>query len=324
MRRLFICAFLMTAASYTGMCSHPEDSIVIVFWNLENFFDHIDQGKGDSDREFSFSGARHWTRSRFYSKCDAIAKSLLWMKDRYGRIPDIIGVAEVENKEVLHKLVNHTLLRKFGYGMVHQDSHDKRGIDVAMLYRKASFRLLSSSFIQPECNGKKMDTRDILHAHLVFCNGSRFNIMVNHHPSRYGGSVKSEERRDASMNSLKEICDSAILSDDSSSLVVMGDFNDTPDAERFHVLDGILVNKAMPLLQRHEGTIRFRGKWELIDMFLVSSFLDRHSYMEIVKIPFLMTYDRTFPGEKPLRTYTGPVYTGGVSDHCPIVLVLKN
>lgn len=100
----------------------------------------------------------------------------------------------------------------------------------------------------------------------------------------------------------------------------MGDFNDTPDAEQFRMLDGLLVNKAEGLHQRREGTIRYEGKWELIDMFMTSPSLAAESRMEIVRVPFLMTYEKKHPGDKPLRTYVGPRYTGGVSDHCPIVL----
>lgn len=322
MKKLCICFVLLVAALYPGKCCQSEDSVIIVFWNLENFFDYSDDGNGESDKEFSPSGNRHWTRKRFYSKCDAISKSLLWMKDRYGRMPDIIGFAEVENKKVLCNLLDDTLLRKYDYGIVHYESHDRRGIDVAMLYRKSFFSLISSSVRRPEFEGSKLNTRDILQVCLTDRKGDEINFMVNHHPSRYGGSFKSEERRNASISLLKQMCDSVMNIND-APIVVMGDFNDTPDAERFSMLDGILVNKAVPHFKRHEGTIRFKGNWELIDMFMVTQDIECNSHMDILKIPFLMTYDRVYPGEKPLRTYTGPRYSGGVSDHCPIVLLIK-
>ena len=103
----------------------------------------------------------------------------------------------------------------------------------------------------------------------------------------------------------------------------MGDFNDNPDGEQFDMLEGILVNKSLGLYERGEGTIRFQGKWDLIDMFLVSPSVSIFSKMEIVKIPFLMVRDNTYAGYKPYRTYSGPRYIGGVSDHCPIVLIMK-
>ena len=105
----------------------------------------------------------------------------------------------------------------------------------------------------------------------------------------------------------------------SKDIVAMGDFNDVPTAPQFRIMDSLLVNKGLPLHEEGKGTIRYEGKWDLIDNFLVSPFLQT-SEMEILKIPFLMTYEKKYPGEKPLRTYSGPRYIGGVSDHCPIVL----
>ena len=99
----------------------------------------------------------------------------------------------------------------------------------------------------------------------------------------------------------------------------MGDFNDTPDASQFKIIDDILENKGISLYNDHQGTIRYKGKWDLIDFFLTSRDV-RPSEMSVVRLPFLMVYDKRYPGEKPLRTYSGPRYIGGVSDHCPILL----
>ena len=125
------------------------------------------------------------------------------------------------------------------------------------------------------------------------------------------------------MKTLALMCDSIRCIDRSACIVAMGDFNDNPDGEQFDMLEGILVNKSLGLYERGEGTIRFQGKWDLIDMFLVSPSVSIFSKMEIVKIPFLMVRDNTYTGYKPYRTYSGPRYIGGVSDHCPIVLIMK-
>jgi hypothetical protein len=87
------------------------------------------------------------------------------------------------------------------------------------------------------------------------------------------------------------------------------------------LLEGTLENATWNLFIKGEGTIRFEGKWDLIDMFLVSHDMDKDTRMEICRIPFLMTREKKHPGVKPLRTYSGPRYNGGVSDHCPIVLL---
>ena len=318
MKRLILIVAAVIAASVAK--AEKKDSLLVIFWNLENFFDYTDEGKGESDAEFSSSGKRKWTKTRFYRKCDMVAKSLLWMNEKYGRMPDVAGFAEIENKGVLRKMLNHTLLRKYDYDIVHYDSGDKRGIDVALLYRKSSFDKLSSSVVTPEYEGQKMSTRDILLVCLESTYCSKINFIVNHHPSKYGGEKQTRKRRDAAMNALNDICDSLFLTDPESRIVAMGDFNDDPSSPSFAAVEGLLSNKGSVLHESRQGTIRYAGKWELIDMFLTDRMTDCCSLMEICRIPFLMVWDNTHQGEKPLRTYNGPRYLGGVSDHCPIVL----
>ena len=312
MKRLILVSALC-AAGLLGR-AQERDSLLVMFWNVENFFDWTDQGTGESDREFSSYGERRWTKSRFYAKCDAVAKTFMWTADRYGRMPDVIGLAEVENRGVLTKLLSSTLLRKFDYGVVHQDSKDRRGIDVALLYRKSSTTLSSRTFVSPS----DISTRDILHARMILQDGREVDFIVNHHPSKYGGAEESAERRLKVMNTLKSLCDS-LVSSGSEGIVAMGDFNDVPTAPQFRIMDSLLVNKGLPLHEKGKGTIRYEGKWDLIDNFLTSPSL-RTSDMEVLRVPFLMTYEKKYPGEKPLRTYSGPRYLGGVSDHCPITL----
>ena len=309
-----LCSLCMClAAGHGRSCEEP---LLVMFWNVENFFDYTDGGEGESDREFSASGSRRWTRKRFYAKCDAVAKSILWIGDRYGGMPDLIGLAEIENRGVLTRLLNSTALRKYDYLIIHQDSGDRRGIDVAVLYRKSSMTEMSVSFCTPQYKGETLATRDMLHVKMCLPDSSEVDFIVNHHPSKYGGSKESEGRRTAAMKALKNICDSL----GNESIIAMGDFNDTPDSEPFRVIDETLVNKASALHEMGEGTIRYEGKWQLIDMFMVSLSLSGCTEMEICRIPFLMVWEKKHPGMKPLRTYTGPRYSGGVSDHCPIVL----
>ena len=318
MKRLMVFLLLTVLGQYV----YGQDSLVVMFWNVENFFDHVDQGTGESDREFSSYGARHWSKRKFQEKCDAIAKSLLWIGDHYGRMPDVIGFAEVENRGVLWKLLNNTILRKFDYRIVHRDSRDRRGIDVALLYRESVFQIVSYSLKVPEYDGVRMSTRDMLQVRLEGRTGLNINAIVCHHPSKYGGAEESSSRRNAAMEALRGLYDSLEVADPDVPVVAMGDFNDTPDGEHFGLLDGVLINKADSLSAAGYGTIRYQGKWELIDMFMVSEELEAVSEMDILQIPFLMAYEKKYPGMKPLRTYSGPRYVGGVSDHCPIVLCI--
>ena len=321
--RVTACIVLLTICiDVLGQIKDRSEPLVM-FWNVENFFDWTDQGTGESDAEFSSMGSRRWTRKKFYAKCDAIAKTLLWIGDSYGRLPDVIGLAEVENIRVLHLLLESSLLRKCGYEIVHQDSGDRRGIDVALLYRNEVYDLSESFITTPQHEGEKLSTRDILTVRLRRkTDGEQITFIVNHHPSKFGGSKASEERRISVMMNLSELCDSLLKTPENTRIVAMGDFNDNPDGSQFSIVDGIMVNKGLELHQKGEGTIRYEGKWDLIDMFMVSPELEDSSVMEIVRVPFLMTREKKHPGEKPFRTYSGPRYIGGVSDHCPVVLLI--
>ena len=325
MKRLIFVLLLCAAGMRTS--AGERDSLLTVFWNLENFFDHHDGGNGDSDHEFSPEGKRRWTAGRFYDKCHLVAKSLFWMGDRYGRMPDVVGVAEVENRLVLNRLLKSTSLRKYDYAVVHRDSRDRRGIDVALIYRKSSFELVDVSYHVPEYEGVRMNTRDILHVRMLrLSDGLLYDFIVNHHPSKYGGSKESDGRRMAAMQMLRSVCDSltgASAVDGYAGIVAMGDFNDNPSGQQFTVLDGALVNTCADDFAQGNGTIRYEGRWDLIDMFWVSEEIHDVSRSEILRIPFLMTRERKHPGEKPLRTYSGPRYLGGVSDHCPVVLLTE-
>ena len=319
MRRLIL--LMLLSAVGLNVMAQESGQMLVMFWNLENFFDWTDQGTGESDAEFSSAGKRHWTRKRFYSKCDAIAKTIFHIGDLYGKLPDVMGFAEIENRGVLEKLCSSTLLRKCGYRIVHFDSSDRRGIDVALLYRTTCYNHLSTSLRAPETDGKKLQTRDMLHISLKDLQTDEiYDYIVCHHPSKFGGEESSRPKRLAAMTALKEMCDSL----SNRNLIVMGDFNDVPSAAQFDMLDDSLVNKSDSLHAAGRGTIRYEGKWDLIDMFLVSSNIEGHSVMDIPEVPFLMTRESRHAGEKPLRTYSGPRYLGGVSDHLPVVLYFRN
>lgn len=318
MRRLIL--LMMLSVVGFALRAQENEKKLAMFWNLENFFDWTDQGTGESDAEFSSYGKRHWTRKRFYTKCDAVSKTIFHIGDLYGKLPDVMGFAEIENRGVLEKLCSSTLLRKCGYRIIHFDSSDRRGIDVALLYRTTCYNHLSTSLRTPETDGKKLQTRDMLHVSLKDLQTDEiYDYIVCHHPSKFGGEESSIPKRLAAMTALKEMC----VSLGNRNIIVMGDFNDVPSAAQFDMLDNILVNKSDSLHAAGRGTIRYEGKWDLIDMFLVSSNIEGHSVMDIPEVPFLMTRESRHAGEKPLRTYSGPRYIGGVSDHLPVVLYFR-
>lgn len=307
-----------------------EGQTLVMFWNLENLFDWRDDSLNisESEAEFTSLGKRHWTKRKFMAKCNAVAKSIFWIKDNEGALPDVIGVAEVENRFVLERLVEVTQLYKTDYEIVHFDSPDPRGIDVALLYRSSRLELMGAvPLMVGGGEDPPMRTRDILLAVFRRHGGDSIAFLVNHHPSKYGG--RTSDLREVALRRLREATDS-LQKAGVMNIVAMGDFNDTPENPAFGILtEGYsypMVNLAAPLAGRGEGTIRYSGKWEMIDMFFVSEKLVRNGNipeMRVLRIPFLMTRDNAHSGEKPLRTYTGPRYLGGVSDHCPIVMSIN-
>ena len=171
-------------------------------------------------------------------------------------------------------------------------------------------------------DGNRMATRDILYVCLEGSDGDRYHFLVNHHPSKYGGAAATAGKRIAAMNVMLHVCDSLSAAGE-NNIVCMGDFNDNPDGEALGLAGKRLVNLGKDLHERGEGTIKFSGKWDLIDMFLVSRDMESSAVMEICFPGFLAVRDNTCSGMKPLRTYTGPRYSGGISDHLPIIMIVK-
>lgn len=282
----------------------------VVFWNLENCFDYFDSGLSPADKEFSSFGQRHWNKKKFEKKTVMFGKTMLW-----AGLPQVIGVCEVENAFVMRRLCRSEALHKCSYRFVHFDSPDARGIDVGLCYLSDSLSLVRAYPVRLDSLG----TRDILYVELVEkAGGCHWHFFVNHHPSKYGGASSAPRRRIV-MEKLRRCTDSLIAAG-ADHIVAMGDFNDVPSAEAFSIMDGSLVNLGKSLEHSNFGSIRYRGNWQLIDNFLVSADMARIMEMEVLRPPFLLERDRQWPGEKPLRTYVGPRYKGGVSDHLPVRL----
>lgn len=313
--RIFLCFFLSVALS--------GDTLRLLFWNLENCFDPRPDSTSVSELDFSAFGSRRWSRKRYDRKIFQIAKTVLWAaRELTGgdpHLPDVAGFAELEKKRILTDLVRGTALRKMDYVPVHFESPDPRGIDVGLIYRKSVLTLLRASPVHIlDSAGAILPTRDILLAEFLTRGGDTLAILVCHFPSKYGGASVSMPKRQAAVRRLETLADS-LSRRGFRHLIAMGDFNDTPD----RIAPKGLVNAARTLWKKGRGTIRYEGTWELIDMFFVSPPLASGADMRIPEPPFLLTRDRRYGGRKPLRTYSGPRYLGGVSDHLPILLFLS-
>lgn len=287
--------------------------LFIVFWNVENLFDCRDSGSGASDTEFSSFGERRWTRTRFRRKCNDIAKTLFWIADSCGRMPEIITFAEVENRAVMNMLRGWTALNRYDYAVVHYDSPDRRGIDVGMLYDRAALTMTSSR----PAPVPGLRTRDMLVTTFITANGDSLAVVVCHHPSKYSGKY-SAAARELAVKTLIEVSDS-LSAAGWVRQVAVGDFNDIPESGTYLPLREYMTCLSDSLSRSGIGSIRFDGVWELIDQAYVSQEVQDAS-QEVLALPFLTVPDTSYPGVKPFRTYLGPRYIGGVSDHYPILV----
>ena len=296
-----------------------QESFRILFWNTENLFDYKDDPK-KNDNEFLPDATRRWTYFRYRDKLKNLAKGIIASGDEY--VPDLVGLCEVENDSCLNDLTRRSPLKEAGYRYVMTDSPDQRGIDVALLYQRGSFKLLQHQSIRiPFKQVKKAPTRDILHVVGKVVSGDTLDVWVVHYPSRRGGKAKSEPYRLLVAEILKHAVDSVMQVRQNPNVVIMGDFNDGPSSPVMKKLcsDGRLVN----LMQgKKEGTYRYRGAWEILDQFLVSENV-RTKNAEVLQHPFLLEEDEKYGGNKPFRTYNGMRYQGGFSDHLPIILDLQ-
>jgi predicted extracellular nuclease len=335
---LLLCLLARNTAALAQAQPRAAGDLRIMFYNLENFFSPFADSL-NPQKEFAENAPRRWTWGRFTKKSTDIFKVIVAV----GGVtpPDLIGVCEVENRFVLNRIVNETPLAKFPYGVVHHDSPDARGIDVGLMYNKETFKLVGSKFFTASLPSGRT-TREILLAKGVVNELDTLHVMVCHLPSKYGGEVASEGGRMAAAAVLRTVADSILATSPNASLIIMGDFNDTPDSRCISEglgaspnLNGVapdsLYNLALPLHNANVGSLKFQGKWELIDMFFVSgNLLNRNSPIYclptdyyIFSAPFLLEPDETYTGEKPHRTYNGFRYAGGVSDHLPAVLDVK-
>ncbi len=278
----------------------------IAFWNVENYFDTIADSPED---QFAPGGRYRWTSSKFGAKARGIAKVILALADSLGEPPYVVGLCEVENEACMKALIRQPALRKYGYRYVHYDSPDRRGIDCALLWRSTDgicpgLGRLRSSFAVPvrDTSGSVLPTRALLVAEF-----DSLAVVVCHLPSKRGGSSEASRRRELALQTLAALCDSL-----PAPVMALGDFNDT----RSTLSDSIM--RPMRELPVSDGTIKFQGEWEQIDRAFVSEGME--ATLSVAALPLLSEPDKKYGGVKPRRTFIGPRYNAGLSDHYPIIL----
>ena len=314
-----------------------KDSLRLMFYNVENLFDPFDDSLKNDD-EFTEAGERHWNWFKFQDKLAHIYKTILAAGNPFP--PAIIGLCEIENRFVLNQLVYETAMSKFDYRIVHEESPDKRGIDVALLFNPKKFELISHRAIQVNFPfAPESFTRDILYVKGRVFDEDTIHIFVNHWPSRWGGHLATDPKRQFVAELLKRYTDSLFLAETAPNIIIMGDFNDEPfdksiqsHLQAFGQQDSSnLVNLMYPYIKHEEvGTHKYQSDWGFLDQFIVSKYLllpthplrITNNKAHIFNARFLLEKDEKYLGLKPFRTFIGFKYHGGFSDHLPILLDL--
>lgn len=307
----------------------------IMFYNVENLFDWFDNPL-TSDDEFTPEGHMHWTQKRFRVKLNHIYKVIVAAGE--WEPPEIVAFAEVENRYVLDQLISETPLLKYQYEIIHQNSPDPRGIDVALIYRPDRLQEISHEFFSIDYFDDDLaGTRDILHCTFKVSMRDTLHVFVNHWPSRSGGQLSSEEKRIYVASVLKSKTDSLFLLNDNLKMVILGDFNDQPGNRSLkEILKALPVEDVTSPGQLYNlsfchskkticGTHKYQGNWSVLDQVIVSGdllskkgiYLLPNAY-QIFNPSFLLEPDDKYLGSKPYRTYSGYQYQGGFSDHLPV------
>ncbi|MDE6493827.1 MAG: endonuclease/exonuclease/phosphatase family protein [Bacteroidales bacterium] len=318
---------------------------MVAFYNLENLFDTIDD-PNTNDQEYLPSGKNSWNTVKYRNKLHNLAEVITSMgTDEIAGYPmfcpDVVGVSEIENRLVLEDLVSQPEMQPYNFGIVHYDGPDQRGVDVGLLYKKDKFTVLGSRsvrLVDPDLPDFK--TRDQLVVTGLYM-GDTLHFVVNHWPSRLGGEKRSSPRRENAARLSRSIVDSLLAVNPDAKVIVMGDLNDDPiNKSVVEVLNapktddytrlqpGQMFNVAYGAFKRGNGTLCYRGNWNLFDQIVITQGLvgkDRTSLKfygyRIFNADWLVQQTGQYAGY-PLRTHAGGVYLNGYSDHFPVYMIL--
>jgi len=310
-----------------------HDMQTIAFYNVENLFD-LKNNKLKHDNDFLPNSVKNWTPKRYKNKLRKLGFTISNIGQREtGKHPALVGLAEIENTAVIKDLMASKHLENINYDYVHFESLDERGIDVALLYDTNVFKVSHSEAFTislTDLDGTPDYTRDVL---LVsgFLDSEKVHVIVNHWSSRREGEKETEFKRLASSEKVSDIIKALKKEDENAKIIVIGDFNDNPHSKSIkRLVEGYnLFNPMETLRSFTRGTVKHRRQWFIFDQILFSTnfFKSSESEFEFFKAnifdeAFLKLFKGPFKGS-PFRTYVGPKYKGGYSDHFPVYLVLK-
>ncbi len=311
---------------------------LVGFYNIENLYDTIDSPDTD-DREFLPNGSKSWTGERYLRKLDRNAGVIAAMgKDLHPNGMAILGLCEVENRQVVEDLMATKALKDRNYKVVHEDSPDRRGVDVALVYDPKQYTVYAHKAYRLSMPDTSFRTRDQLLVSGIL-EGDTTHVIVGHWPSRRGGEKRSEPNRKAAAELARHIVDSLLAINANARIMVMGDLNDDPvnvsvtrflrsTGDKAKAVDGTLFNAMTDPYNKGIGTLAWRDSWNLFDQILLSPALvtgagGRYKYygVRIFNEAYLRQNDGNFAGY-PFRTFVGDTYQDGYSDHFPVFVIL--
>lgn len=315
----------------------------VAFYNLENLFDIFDNPDKE-DEKSPIMKIKNNREKVYKDKLDKLGEVILKIgSEKTNTSPAILGVAEVENKKVLKDLINIKKLKEKQYGVIHFDSPDKRGIDVALLYQQRYFKPIHFETFNPNIyvKNRKIHTRDIL---LVtgYLDNELIHIIVNHWPSRRGGEAKSRPLREKAAYKVLQILEKIKLIDTNPKVIIMGDFNDDPSNSSFkkilktkskikNALKGEIYNPYENMFKRGYNSLGFRDNINLFDQILLTlpflnldnkDLLDYKMFKSAIFNKLFLTQKTGKHKGYPFRSFSNGKYTGGYSDHYPVYLYL--
>lgn len=310
---LFLSLFLFTDFLF----SQTERSVV--FYNVENLFDTIDDPT-KNDSEFLPTSNNLWNSSKYFEKLDHINKVMDQINN-----PLLIGLVEIENAHVVRDIVKQSNKMKNTYGVVHYDSPDERGIDVAMIYDSITLKLIESGYIRYTLPDTAYSaTRDIVWA--KYKNGKDvFYAMVNHWPSRRSGEKESEGNRIIAATAARKFIDSLMTDNKNVKIVFMGDLNDHPQDKAPQMVYEKLTQMIYPKSGSYGGSYCYKNQWEVLDHMMVSpAFMGKKGIRIVPESGKIFSFDfliTEYKGNKvPFRTYGSKEYLAGYSDHLPVAI----
>jgi exonuclease III len=327
--------FLLGFSAFGQNPQETNSGVRIMFYNVENLF-HPSNDSLKNDDEFTPKGERFWSFKRYYDKVNKVGKTAIAVGE--WEPPAVIGLCEIEDIKCLADLIYSSPLKRFGYEIVHHESGDKRGIDVALLYRPQAFKVIHHEPIVLKFGTDSRPTRDILYVKGLVNKSDTLHLFVNHWPSRYGGQLITAPKRDFAAQTLRAKYDSIMKFDANASIIAMGDFNDHPDdpsmlehlkakKDTTNLKDDELVN----LIWQYEfkkGTHKYDHEWGILDQFVVTpamlngkaSLKTSFEKAQIFDAQYLLEEEKDGVGQITNRTYIGFKYHGGYSDHLPIYM----